>query len=223
MFIEHIIAFIAPHHCLGCGVEGYVLCSDCSRGLPIVPPRCYRCRTPSVNFATCNNCRKKSPLRAVYVRTSYSRLAKEVLHDYKYERAKAGWRDIVEAMRGLDEYMSHNNVLIVPIPTATARVRVRGYDHALLITRGFARAVDVNTAPLLRRIGKVRQVGASKEQRRNQLAGAFWVKPGVDLSAYDEVVLLDDVVTTGATLEHAARTLKKAGAKSVSAVVFAQA
>jgi ComF family protein len=112
--------------------------------------------------------------------------------------------------------------VVVPVPTATDRRRRRGYDQATLIARALARRQDLAHVPCLRRLGRAHQVGAGRAQRLAQLAGAFVVvRP--DRIRGKHVVLVDDVITTGATFEAAARALHQAGAARVSAVTFARA
>lgn len=113
------------------------------------------------------------------------------------------------------------DTIVVPVPTATKRVRQRGFDHAALTAKAYAAQEGLLFMPALVRIGQTRQVGASKKQRHEQLQGAFRVVSPKRIKA-EHILLLDDVLTTGATLEAAARVLKQAGAKTVSAAVFAQ-
>lgn len=114
-----------------------------------------------------------------------------------------------------------DDALIVPIPTATIRLRRRGYDHTRLLARQLSRLLGLPYATALARLGQSRQVGTKRTERISQLAGAFYVK-NAGLIKGAHILLVDDVVTTGATLEEAARTLKRAGAKTVDAAVFAQ-
>ena len=107
-------------------------------------------------------------------------------------------------------------------PTATSRVRQRGYDQAKLLARALARQAGLPYLDCLARVGQTHQVGATREQRLRQLQAAFRVRrPNAVRSAY--LLLVDDVSTTGATLELAATILKSAGARRVDAIVFAQA
>jgi ComF family protein len=114
------------------------------------------------------------------------------------------------------------DVFITYVPTANARVRERGYDQAALIARELSRQVGSPCVPLLARVGGQRQLGQGRAARKKQMEGAFRVlKPA--LLQNKHVLLVDDVLTTGATCEAAARVLRQAGAKRVSAAVFAVA
>jgi ComF family protein len=155
------------------------------------------------------------------VATTYDGLAKIVIGRLKYERAQAAARDIAQAIArrvALDDSVA----IVSHVPTANARVRARGYDQARLLARELSQELSLPHAALLARHGSVRQVGASGTQRRVQLHNVFRpLKPYLFQNA--DVLLIDDVLTTGATLEAAAAVLKAAGARHVYAAVFAQA
>ncbi len=117
------------------------------------------------------------------------------------------------------------NMIIVPVPTAASRVRGRGYDQAKLLARELSRQTRLSYVECLVRSGHSRQVGTSRQQRLRQMHGVFRVRDaGKSYSLHKRYVLLiDDVMTTGATLEAAAKALKAHGAGRVSATVFARA
>jgi predicted amidophosphoribosyltransferase len=95
---------------------------------------------------------------------------------------------------------------------------MRGYDQAQVIARELAKRRQLAYRQLLSRSGTFRQVGASRESRFSQLKGAFTAKGHTP----SHVLLVDDVLTTGASVESAAKELKRNGAKTVDVAVFAQ-
>lgn len=116
-------------------------------------------------------------------------------------------------------YLNRETV-VTHIPTATSRVRRRGYDPAELIARALAKESGLKHKTMLLRVTQTRQVGAKRNKRIMQMEYAF--KPALEVPSSVPVLLVDDLTTTGATLESAAKCLKTAGAKTVNAAVFAQ-
>jgi ComF family protein len=216
---DDLIAFFAPHCCLGCGAEGSLLCERCSAALPTVPERCYRCRKLSADWRTCSSCHGQSRLRSVTVTTVYDGLAKKLAWRLKFHGAQAAATQM--AQRIVNRLQCSPDSYVVPVPTATSRVRQRGYDQAKLIARAVARQTGLPYLDCLRRSGQMQQVGASRRLRRLQLSQAFRARR-VSAVRGASVILIDDIVTTGATLEAAAGTLRAAGARHVDAAVYAQ-
>ena len=221
MFIlEKLISAVAPHQCIVCGTEGQLVCRYCEPDLSLpLPPHCYRCNALSMSNAVCVACRRISPLRHVWVASDYSKYAKQLVYLLKYEGAQEAAASMGHAMQSTMPYLE--DATLVPVPTATSRVRQRGYDHAKLLSIKLAQLTKLSYRPLLGRLGQTRQVGTKKHQREIQLQEAFWPNHPDNIRG-THIILVDDVITTGATLEQAARALKQAGAKTVDAVVFAQ-
>ncbi len=198
--IDILISKFAPHDCLGCGQEGALLCCICAAKL-----------TPVENHAP----KKVGRITAA---TTYNSIAKKLVWQLKFQGAQAAAADMSMRMAALLQTDEHD--LIVPVPTATKRVRQRGYDQAKLLARHMARQKQLPYMDCLRRSGQTHQVGASREQRLMQLRNAFQLKSGYMLGG-NRIVIVDDVVTTGATLEAAASILLASGASQVDAIVFA--
>ncbi|MEO6513588.1 MAG: phosphoribosyltransferase family protein [Candidatus Saccharimonadales bacterium] len=138
----------------------------------------------------------------------------------KFSGARAAAKDMARAMAPL--VITSENMIIVHAPTATSRIRTRGYDQARLLACEIARQTKCAYVPALVRLDQKRQVGASRTERFEHLSNAFRLTGRVNVVGA-HILLVDDVLTTGATLEAAAVILKKAGAKRVDAVVFARA
>lgn len=219
--LERLLSVMAPHRCLGCGDENTLLCAWClPDAFAPLPSRCYGCQKTTTDNATCVNCRRHSPIKRLWATTGYKGLAHKLLHAYKFERASAGAEIIATAISDVLPFIPHDTI-IVPVPTATSRVRQRGYDHAELIARHVAGNKGLTLIKAAARTTQSRQVGADRHLRKTQLRGAFIiVRPNLVKGA--NIIMIDDVVTTGGSLEALAAELKTAGAKTISAAVFAQ-
>lgn len=219
--LEKALSFIAPHDCLRCGAEGSLICAGCwSEWLQPLPSRCYKCHKLTENHKVCPSCFHKTALRAIYVRGQYDEAAKQLVYKLKFERAQAAAATIATY---IDEVLPpHFTGVIVPVPTASSRRRQRGYDQAVLIAKHLSRERNLELVKALRRHGQSRQVGSKRQDRLKQLTGAFDVIHPERVQG-QTVLLVDDVLTTGATLETAARLLKAASVRRVEAIVLAQA
>lgn len=222
LILDKLISWYAPHLCVGCDREGFVLCPECSDTLPAAVKRCYRCHKADPDSRTCAACRRESGLYRVRIVSRYEGAAKDTLWRLKFGYARSAAAEVARVMAPLFAGVKDSGALIVHVPTASGRVRMRGYDQAALIAGAVARNAHLRHATLLVRHGQHRQVGLHRQQRLQQMERAFQVRD-VNLVRNAHIVLVDDVVTTGATLESAAKALKTAGAKRVEAIVFAQA
>jgi ComF family protein len=219
LLLDKLVGIAAPHQCLVCGREGGLLCAWCAPdAITALPSRCYRCSAQTEDFKTCPKCRRVSRLKHVWIRTNLDKLARRLIYDYKFKHARAAAHDIAGQMVQCLPYFADS--LLVPVPTATSRVRQRGFDHTELLARVLSRPLGLEKQIILRRLGQSRQVGTKRQQRIKQVAGCFQITKAIKDK---KILLVDDVLTTGATLEEAARVLKQAGAKQVDAIVFAQA
>jgi ComF family protein len=137
----------------------------------------------------------------------------------KYESIRALARPIAEIMDGVLPCFPDDTV-VVPVPTIGRHVRERGLDHASIVARELAKIRGWECKKLVRRVTSTVQVGASAERRRRQAKKAYELAGEVD--AQRNYLVLDDVCTTGASLEEVCRLLKRGGAKNVSVVVLAK-
>lgn len=150
--------------------------------------------------------------------SDYDELSKRLVHKLKFERAAAA-SEVISAQIGEVVPLLPESIVVCYIPTASKRVRIRGYDQSRLIADGLSRGRGWSRKALMKRIGSSRQVGSDRKTRLAQMKGAFRV---TQAKMPEHVLLVDDVLTTGATVESAAEILKKSGVKTIDAVVFTQ-
>ncbi len=222
MLLEELISMVAPISCYVCGEKGVGLCPKCQEAyLDFAPPRCYKCHKSTVQHQVCVSCRSSVALQHLWVVTMYEDLAKELLHILKFECSAYISKDISRIMAEILPILPPET-LVCHVPTAPSRIRVRGYDQSKLIAKNLAKLKKLQYKDLINRVSNSRQLGASREKRFKQAKEAFKLK-NLELIKESKVLLVDDVTTSGATLEYIAKMLKNSGAKSVDAIVFAQA
>lgn len=216
--IDRLLSFIAPHPCSGCGKLDSPLCNNCKYDIVLEPfEACVTCGRPAGGNGLCAVCQVPYS-RAWSVGERTDTLLK-LIDEYKFERVKAAHRPLVELLAARLPDLPANTI-IVPIPIVNSHIRQRGYDHTLLIARKLARMKKVQIQQPLERITSAKQRGASRQERTRQAKEAFGLRH--DVQAERLYLLIDDIVTTGATLKYAAKLLKDAGATDVWVAVVAR-
>lgn len=226
--LEQAVGWLAPPQCVGCGEEGTALCEACIAS-EIIPfgPRCWRCGKLSQNSRTCSSCRHTGTPRSVWVSTDYQGIPQKLVTIYKFGHLRAASEQIANIMADTflsfnsDEMLKKADYLLTPIPTATSRIRQRGFGHSELLAAKLAQKLDLQPQNLLARIGQQRQVGTRRTDRLSQAKSSYFIRHNRGIQGRN-ILLIDDVVTTGATLQAATAVLRKAGAKHVDALIFAK-
>lgn len=226
--LDSMIGWLAPPICITCGHEGSALCFICSE-LEILPfgAKCWHCGAINEGAMACKVARRNGSPKSVWVVTDYESTAKKLVQLYKFGQQRTAAISLADAMAqtlldfNSDKNLYFKNYLLIPVPTATGRVRQRGFDHAALLARHIGFKLKLETGKYLVRLGQTRQVGAKRAERLKQLETSFYVKNPKEVRGRN-ILLIDDVITTGATINAATKTLRAAGAKSVDALVFAK-
>lgn len=219
--LDKLLDVVAPYDCVLCQREGSLLCAWCWHEAFIpIPSRCYHCFSLTDYFAVCSDCRAQTPVRQVWIATPYKAAAKDIVRGMKFEQQRQAALLIARKLHEVMPYFT-DDIVMTHIPTATRRVRERGFDHSKHIARELAQLHGVDYIPVLARRNQLRQVGTSKERRRKQAQGAFRTI-NERFIVKKHIILVDDVITTGASMEEAAYTLKRSGARRVDAAIFAQ-
>lgn len=221
--LEVLISTVAPHRCVTCGFSGSLICGSCEVEAFIHPPsRCYRCHKATPQSRVCETCRRYSGLSHVWVASEYQEISKQLIYKLKFKRAQAAAKTLASAIDGqLPDLPS--TLIVTNVPTANKRVRMRGYDQAKLIAKELASLRGWQYMETLERLGSTRQVGAKREDRLIQLKHSFKPLPAkLRLLEDTHILLVDDVLTTGATLGAASKELRRAGARIIDGAVFTQ-
>jgi len=236
-FKSWLLDLLFPRLCLGCGIllsdnnESHV-CSACLAGIKMKNDfACAFCNSPVVAGTTCPFCRADHFLDRLFVATSYENpLVEKIIKTMKYRFV----RSLADDMAGLmAKYLERrfllgfnidrDSTVIVPVPLHRRRLNWRGFNQAEIIGNGIGSYLKLNSQNLLVRIrNHVPQAQIS--DRPSRIANAAGIskcmKP--ELVQGKTVLLVDDVATTGSTLDDCARALKSAGVKEVIGFVFAK-
>jgi ComF family protein len=215
-----LLDLIAPQTCAACCLPGEVVCADCLAALTAPPdPLCATCGHPApLPLARCPRC--PSGLDRARQAALYDGPAPALVMALKDGRRRPLARVLADLIAAAVPPPPPDAAL-VPVPLGRARLAERGFNQSALLARALGRRWRRPVAELLERTREgPAQRGSGAAARARQAAGAFAARPGARAPA--SVWLVDDVLTTGATLSACARALRRAGAEEVGAVCFAR-
>ena len=241
--LQSIFSVLFPSDCKLCSspllnISRLPVCPECLDAIrPLRAPQCVICgdRLHSAQLlrgdGQCANCRESAPdfERAVSF-GEYQDELRGLIHLLKYERVTPArgplGRMLAEAISDLLPGCGQEKFLLVPVPLHRNRRRARGFNQAELLARAalkrLPRELEFATGVLIRKRETISQVGLSREERIENMRGAFRVIDA-DRVRGRSVIVVDDVMTTGTTVSECARVLKKAGAEKVWAATVARA
>jgi ComF family protein len=194
-------------------------CPDCwSSLIPVEPPFCPQCGEPSPAIeGLCGVCRKGDHAFD-FARSAllFTDTLREIIHHLKYSDRISLAKPVGDLLKECLDREPFTGSLILPVPLHRSRARNRGFNQAELIAARLGRPIARGL--LRRRKNTPSQTGLSRSQRKRNLAGAFAVNQPIGGS----VIVVDDVYTTGSTMNEIARTLKRAGAQRVEVLTVAR-
>lgn len=224
---QRLVGTLLPPRCLLCGARGQAhidLCLACERDIPRNKPCCVRCGLPlPVSGDTCGDCqRHPRPWHEAWAPFRYDWPLNLLETRFKFSASLASGRVLARLWCQAIPPPEQPGC-IIPVPLHPKRLRQRGYNQALELARPLARTWGIELQPqaLQRRLHTAPQSDLDAVARRRNLRGAFVVPENVRLP--DHVAVLDDVMTTGATLAECTRALKRAGVKRVDVWALARA
>lgn len=221
-----------PILCQRCGREGSYLCVECQQVIATPLQKCLVCDRVAFSGLTHNGCQKKTiAITGLLVATSYeTKFIRKLIWQFKYNFVQ----DIAEILgiilvdflitQNLKEYFA--KCLIIPVPLHKSKLKQRGFNQAELLAEVVAKNLGLKLLTALKRHKNTKaQVELDQEERKKNVRQVFRLSDGAKLKNQlknQRILLIDDVVTTGSTLNECAKVLRRAGAREIWALVVAR-
>ena len=227
-FFKALFDFLFPPICLGCDkeIETGLICYQCANQISTSALGvCARCGYPLKYYESCKNCRTDVILPRTRALGGYTEPFSPLIHALKYQGKQSLAKIFSKGLTGLlnsDPILKQADA-IIPIPLHPARQRERGYNQTELLGLELSRQTCIPIINALKRKKNTKsQTTLNPAKRQENMRGAFVVKNS-SLVLNKKVILIDDVMTSGATISSAAQTLLNAGVYEVYGLVVARA
>lgn len=220
--IKQLLNLFFPKQCINCNREGSFLCEDCFSLIEINNFQYCLCEKLEKNNK-CENCKNKY-LDKVFSATSFkNKIVKKAIHKLKYSHIKELSIPlaylIIKHLQAIDCQID-NNFFLVPVPLSDKKKRMRGFNQSEEIAKIIS---EVTGLPLLNCVKKIKetrsQTEMTKDQRQENVRNVFLINRNVENK---NIILIDDVYTTGATMEEVAKKLKESKANIVWGITVAR-
>ncbi len=222
--LRRLLDTLFPPRCAGCGLRGVELCERCLASVrSLDPASCPRCGRPSRLGALCAACcRYDGPMNGIRTACVYEGVARKAIHGLKYRHRQALAGPLARLLEDELRRRPLQLDLLIPVPLHPRRHAQRGYNQSELLARELGARLGIPARSCLARRRETRsQAGLNAATRQSNVREAFEFV-GPDTIAGLRVGVVDDVCTTGATLEDCARALKDARCAAVWGIAIAR-
>jgi competence protein ComFC len=226
------INFIFPKKCVVCKKHGSYLCSKCFSYLSFdAKSLCLLCNQPTFNNLTHPRCRRKQGIDGCFSALAYNKTVQKLIFNFKYKPYLTDLKTVLsdlfyESIIQNEQFQSQikkGKWVLVPIPLSKAKLRKRGYNQAEILANELSKKLNIPVKNLLNRTRETKtQVGLTNLQRKLNIKSAFSLINHKSLITNQNILLVDDVVTTGSTLLEASKVLKKGGVGKVFGLTLAR-
>lgn len=217
--------YIFPKQCFGCQSEGEYLCSACFDKIRFLDNKCYLCETETSSLGVCPSCQEKSSIDNIIVATKYGgSVVGRMVEDFKYNFVESLSEKLIQILayqvREKNLRSGIQSGVIVPIPLHKKRLAERGFNQSSVLARKLAEVFEVEVQEdILKRTKHTdQQAKLTRQERLVNIKNAFIVNSVVALP--EHIILIDDVLTTGATFSEAAKILKKSGVREITCMAI---
>jgi len=209
--LSSILDLVYPKSCHVCGKYGEYLCNTCKKSFRKDLPECYICRRISPNYCTHTQCKKDYSLDRVVVAWEYNKISSKILKSYKYSGAQDIGKYLSEFFVESIGSVDFKNSLFISVPISFLRRNERGFNQTELLVENVSKHYKCNFSFDLigREIERGHQSLRDRKSRLEDTASGFYMKDSSFLDKYNSVTILDDVITTGSTLENISKIIKK--------------
>lgn len=229
-----ILDFIFPKKCVGCGKSGTYFCALCIASSKLFFPQvCPVCERPSLDGVTHKKCKNKLSPDGLISIWAYEKAPRKLIQKLKYKFVSGVALSLASPTAGILKSIQRNTPetpvwknerwVIAPIPLHWKRENWRGFNQSEETAKMLAQLMRWKVAPILVRTQSRRhQVGLKAKDRKENVSGIFSVRSSTLTPYYSNILLFDDVWTTGATMLESTRVLKEAGFKKVWCLTLAR-
>lgn len=230
--LNFFVSLLYPKKCVKCKRVGAYICAQCFAQINFLEYQiCSECGKGSIDGLTHPKCKTRYGMDGMISAIAYKGIVKKLLYQFKYPPYLADLKTILGALlyEGLIQqpafikFIEDKNLLIVPVPLHTNRLRKRGYNQAELLAQELSLKLNVPVKKLLVRIKDSKpQYKLTRDERIKNISEAFAINPKNKLSPKGKsVILIDDITTSGITMRECAKVLKRNGIKRVLGVTLA--
>jgi competence protein ComFC len=223
--------FIYPKRCVQCKAFGEYICANCFAGITFdVSMICLVCNKGAMDGVTHVKCQTKYTIDGASASVAYKGIVKKLVYQFKYKPYLTDLEHVMSDLfyEGLIQQeqfarLVEQKSILVPIPLHKDKYRRRGYNHAEILSKNLGKRLDMETKTILKRIKKTQtQANLKRVDRLVNLKDAFYLEESaLQKIRHRQIILVDDIVTTGATMAEAAYTLKKNGIENVWGIALA--
>ncbi len=225
-----ILDIFFPKFCVQCRKAGDYICTDCFAGISFTTEHiCLVCNKYAIGGVTHPLCKKTYSIDGGMASVAYKGVVKKLVYQFKYRPYLSDLHDHITDLfyEGIIQHEQFNSILqtesiLVPIPLHRSKQRERGYNHAELLSKNLGKRLGLPTKTLLKRKKKTQiQANLKREERLENMKDAFEIVNEQKMADVKQVILVDDIITTGATMLEAAKVLKKEGIEHVWGIALA--